>query len=121
MNSSGLQLRLKEFAYCVVNVCEQLPQKKVAAVIEHRVLRSSFSDAANYRTSSKAISRKAFVVKLSIPFEEIDESLFWLEAINELQLHPAKKMTSIIQETTDLASILASSRKTAKAKPTIKS
>ena len=121
MNSSDLQLRLKKFAYRVVTVCEQLPKKKVAAVIEHQVLRSSFSAAANYRASCKAISRKAFVAKLSIAFEEIDESLFWLETINDLELHPKKKMTAIIQEATELASILASSRKTAQSKPNIKS
>lgn len=51
--------------------------------------------------------------KLSISFEEADESLFWVEVIRELSLLPDKKMSSIIKEATELASILAAARKTA--------
>ncbi len=80
-----------------------------------------FSAAANYRAACKGISRKAFIAKLSIAFEEIDESLFWLECINELGLHSAKKMISIIKEATELASILESAKKTSQIKDNIKS
>ncbi len=121
MNSSELQNRFNQFAYRIVKVCEELPEKKISSIIEHQVLRSSFSAAANYRAACKGISRKAFVAKLSIAFEEIDESLFWLERILDLDLHPANKMNSIIKEATELASILASARKTSQAKANIKS
>ena len=116
MNSLELQTRLKQFAYRVVTVCENLPKKKISAVIEGQVLRSSFSAAANYRASCKVISEKSFVSKLSIAFEESDESLFWLEAILDLKLQPEKKMASILQEAKELASILAASRKTSQNK-----
>jgi len=116
MTSAELQTRLKQFAYRVVTVCENLPKKKVAGVIENQVLRSSFSAAANYRASCKAISKKSFVSKLSIAFEESDESLFWLETIVDLNLQPEDKMTSIVQEAKELASILAASRKTSQNK-----
>ena len=121
MNSSELQSRFTQFAYRVVAVCEQLPPKKISSVIEHQVLRSSFSAAANYRAACKGISRKAFISKLSIAFEEIDESLFWLECILDLKLHPATKMEAIIKEVNKLASILASARKTSQLKDNIKS
>jgi four helix bundle protein len=116
MTSAELQNRLKNFAYRVVAVCEALPKKKIARVIEDQVLRSSFSAAANYRASCKAISDKAFVSKLSIAFEESDESLFWLEAIVDLKLIGDKKMIAIVQEAKELASILAASRKTSQNK-----
>jgi four helix bundle protein len=113
MNSTELENRLKSFAYRIVNVCDALPKKKITKVIEDQLLRSSFSAAANYRAACKAISKKSFVSKLSISFEEADESLFWVEVIRELSLLPDKKMSSIIKEATELASILAAARKTA--------
>lgn len=116
MNSIELQTRLKNFAYRIVKVCEAFPKKKIAAVIEHQILRSSFSAAANYRAATKAQSKKSFVAKLSIAFEEIEESLFWLEAICDLSLVSKEKLSAILQEATELAAILASARKTSQIK-----
>lgn len=113
MNSKELEGRLKSLAYRIVTLCDALPNKKISKVIEDQLLRSAFSAAANYRSACKAISKKAFVSKLSIAFEEADESLFWLEAIQELKLLPVEKLSAIIKEATELASILAAARKTA--------
>ena len=113
MNSKELEGRLKSFAYRVVNLCDSLPKKKISAVIEGQLLRSSFSAAANYRAACKAMSKKAFVSKLSIAFEESDESLFWLEVIQDIELIPVEKLSAINKEAAELASILAAARKTA--------
>jgi len=118
MNSVELQNRLREFAYRVDPLSESLPTKKISRVIEDQLLRSAFSAAANYRTACKAQSTKAFTAKLSIAFEEIDESLFWLEVIDELKLIGKLKMTLIIKEADELTRILASSRKTSQKKLT---
>ncbi|HTC00612.1 MAG TPA: four helix bundle protein [Ferruginibacter sp.] len=112
MNPKELESRLRAFAYRIVNVCDALPKKKISKVIEDQLLRSSFSAAANYRAACKGISKKSFVAKLSIAFEEADESLFWAEVIKELKLLPEEKLSSIIKEASELASILASARKT---------
>ena len=112
MNSVELQLHLKKFAFRIVPLCESLPAKKISRVIENQLLRSSFSAAANYRAACKAQSAKAFTSKLRISFEEMDESLFWLEVITELKLVGAKKLELIIKEADELTRILASSRKT---------
>jgi four helix bundle protein len=79
-------------------------------------MRSAFSAAANYRAGCKAQSPKAFTAKLSIAFEEIDESLFWLETINDLKLIKEEKLKIIIKEADELTRILASSRKTSQTK-----
>jgi len=116
MNADELQKRLKEFAYRIVPLCESLPAKKISRVIEGQLMRSAFSAAANYRAACKAQSAKAFASKLSIAFEEIDESLFWLEAISDLQLVKADKLSLIVREADELTRILASSRKTSQKK-----
>jgi four helix bundle protein len=116
MNSIELQKRLKEFACRVVPFCGLLPSKKISRVVEDQLMRSAFSAAANYRAACKAQSEKAFVAKLSIAFEEIDESLFWLEVILDVGLLIPEKMTLIIKEADELTRILASSRKTTQRK-----
>ncbi|MBM3417117.1 MAG: four helix bundle protein [Bacteroidetes bacterium] len=116
MNSEGLQKRLKEFAYRIVPLCEALPPKKVSKVIEDQLMRSAFSAAANYRAACKAQSKKAFSSKLSIAFEEIDESLFWLEAISDLKLVKEHNLLLLIREADELTRILAASRKTTQSK-----
>jgi len=116
MNADELQKRLKEFAYRIVPLCESLPAKKISRVIEDQLMRSAFSAAANYRAACKAQSEKAFASKLSIAFEEIDESLFWLEAIADLNLIKADKLSLIVKEADELTRILASSRKTSQKK-----
>jgi four helix bundle protein len=110
MNSAELQTRLKKFAYRIVPLCEMLPVKKVCRVIEDQLLRSAFSAAANYRAACKGQSTKAFKSKLSIAFEEMDESLFWLEVISDLELVNKQKLSLILKEADELSRILASSR-----------
>jgi four helix bundle protein len=110
MNAAELQKRLKEFAYRVVPLCETLPVKRVSKIIEDQLLRSAFSAAANYRAACKAQSAKAFKSKLSIAFEEIDESLFWLEVISDLGLVNKQKLALLLKEADELSRILASSR-----------
>ena len=74
-------------------------------------MRSAFSAAANYRAACIAQSRPAFVAKLSIEFEEIDESSFWLENIIDIELIPKKRVLFLHQESIELAKILAAGRK----------
>ena len=110
MTSQELQARLKSFAYRTVPLCKALPPKKISKVIEDQLLRSAFSAAASHRAACKAQSEKAFKSKLSIAFEEIDEALFWLEAINELKLLSQEKIALLLKEADELTRILAATR-----------
>jgi four helix bundle protein len=110
MTSAQLQDRLKQFAYSIIPVCKKLPNEKISEIIRLQLIRSAFSAAANYRASCKAQSRKSFKSKLSISFEEIDESLFWLEAIKDLKLISEQYLYSELKEADELSRILAASR-----------
>ena len=126
MTSGELQNRLRKFAYGILPLCEALVPGKISAIIEGQLIRSAFSAAANYRASCKAQSRKSFKHKLSIVLEEIDESLFWLEAIRDLDLTSEKIYASPLKEADELTRILAASRitlenKKSRRQPTIKS
>lgn len=113
MNSKDLQNRLKKFALRLVPLCEVLPKKKISLIIEDQLLRSGFSAAANYRAACNGQSKKAFNSKLSIALEEIDEAIFWLEIIKELELVKPMQLSLILAESIELTKILGTSRRTA--------
>jgi len=113
MKSQELQQKLKSYALRCVKLHENLPKSEVSKVIGNQLLRSAFSAAANYRAACNAQTKKSFVAKLSIVFEEIDETAFWIEMIEETKLLPLQKLNLLHTEAIELTKIIASSRKTA--------
>ena len=109
MTSKELLERLKQFAYRVVKLTRSLPNSPEANIIKGQVLRSSFSAAANYRSACKAYSKKLFSSKLGIFLEKMDESVFWLEVISDLELIKKEKLSLLIVEGEELCKILAKS------------
>lgn len=109
MDSHELLGRLKQFAYRIVKLTKFLPNTAEANIIKSQLLRSAFSAAANYRSACKAYTKKSFSAKLGISFEELDESLFWLEAISDLQLIKKEKLALLMPEGEELRKILAKS------------
>ncbi|HEV3315953.1 MAG TPA: four helix bundle protein, partial [Candidatus Angelobacter sp.] len=49
----------------------------------NQILRSATSIAANYRAVGRARSKAEFVAKLGVVIEESDETVFWLELLQE--------------------------------------
>lgn len=79
--------------------------------IRGQFIRCSSSVAANYRAANLAQSTPSFVAKISIVIEEADESQFWLELMDELQLIQSERRDSLQQEASELVAIFVSSRK----------
>jgi len=76
------------------------------------LLRSATSVTANYRAACRARSKAEFVAKLSIVVEEADETLLWLEMIEESGI--AKVEESLKKEAKEILFIMSASRKSAK-------
>lgn len=112
MTSKDLEKRLKGFALRLLPLCEALPNKKICKIAEGQLLRSGFSAAANYRSSCDAQSKKSFTAKRSIALEEMDESMFWLEIIDELHLSKHDKLSLILVEALELTKIPGAARRT---------
>lgn len=77
-------------------------------------MRSASSVGANYRAACRAQSRAAFIAKLSIVEEEADESLFWLELLEELGLGNHNTLQSLKAEADQLVAIVVASKKTSR-------
>jgi len=95
---------------------ENLPKSKGTEVIAYQLIKASSSVAANYRAVCRAKSKADFINKLKIVEEEADESLFWLEFVEELELIRKQLLKELIKEADELVSIFTAALKTTKAK-----
>ena len=114
MNSTEMKGRTKEFAMKIIELCRVLPNNREGRLIGNQVFKSGTSVAANYRAACRGRSKAEFVSKLGIVLEEGDETLFWLELINEMEICDENVVPSLMQECDEIVAIVVSSIKTAK-------
>lgn len=79
-----------------------------------QLLRCGTSVAANYRAVCRARSKPEFIARIGIVAEEADESVLWLELLEETQTLTNKQLIEISKEARELAAIFSASQKTAK-------
>ena len=92
----------------------RFPKTIEAQVIGKQLLRSATSVAANHRAACRGRSPSEFVAKLAIVVEEADESLMWLEMIEEAKVYQGEDLTRLKQEARELLYIFSASRKSAR-------
>ena len=114
MTPKELQTRTKAFALRVISLVGALPPNTAGQVIGRQILRSATSVGANYRAACRAQSRAEFAAKLSVVLEEADETLYWLELLQESRLVKSERLTDLLNEARELVAISAAARKTAK-------
>ena len=114
VNQPDLKKRTKAFALRILKLVDALPKTRAGRALSSQIVRSGTSVAANYRAACRAKSTADFIAKMSIVEEEADETLFWLELLDESKLVPAAKLTAIKQEANELIAITVASIKTAR-------
>lgn len=114
MNAEMLKQRSKSLAISIIQLVEKLPRSQATDIIGRQLIRAGTSTAANYRSACRARSKPDFINKLGIVEEEADETMFWLEMIQEMEMAGAKVVQPLWLEAKELLAIFASSRITAK-------
>ncbi len=113
MNKEELKNRTKAFAIRVFKFMQAIDQNKATNVISYQLFKASSSVAANYRATCRGKSDADFLNKLKIVNEEADESLFWLEFIDELNFKCDKiELEYLKKEANELVSIFTSAIRT---------
>lgn len=115
MTSEQLKARSKQFALAIIALIEKLPHTLAAQIIARQMVRSATSVGANYRAACRARSRAEFAARVAIAVEEADETLYWLELLEESGLLREEPVRLLICEAGELVAILAASYKTASA------
>jgi four helix bundle protein len=116
MSEPDLKKRMKAFAVRVLKLVDALPNTVAGRALGAQIVRSGTAVAANYRAAQRAKSTAHFISKLSDVEEEADETLFWLELLEEGEMLPAKRLAGIKQEANELVAIVVASLNTAKRK-----
>ena len=116
MKYNDLKPRTKQFALAIIRLVDDMPKNQGLSVIGKQILRSGTSVGANYRAACRAKSVKDFIAKMGIVEEEIDETIYWLELLEESGKLPTQAVTEIAKEANELAAITVASIRTAKSR-----
>jgi four helix bundle protein len=116
MSEPDLKKRTKAFALRVLKLVDALPKAASGRALGSQLVRSGTSVAANYRAARRAKSVAHFLSKLGDVEEEADETLFWLEMIEESEIVPAKRLSALKKEADELVAITVASINTAKSR-----
>src|SRR5881396_794471 len=114
MSERDLKTRTKAFALRILKLVDALPKTTAGRALASQIVRSGTSVAANYRAACRAKSRADFISKMGNVEEEADETLLWLELLEESGLVRAAKLTAIKKEADELTAITVASIKTAR-------
>jgi len=109
-----LRERTKDFAVRIVKVYRSLNWKADAQVLGKQLLRCGTSVAANYRAARRARSKAEWIAKLGIVVEEADETVFWLEMLQECGIVRPKKLELLLKEAHELSALFTASQKTSR-------
>ena len=85
-----------------------------AQILGKQLLRCGTSVAANYRATCRSRSKAEFISRLGIVAEEADESVLWLELLEEAGILKHERLAEIMKEAKELVAIFSTSLKTAK-------
>src|SRR5688500_14787034 len=110
-----LKARSMKFALTVCKLLTSLHRDEPGPTVRRQLAKSSTSVAFNYRAACRARSHAEFTAKMGTVAEESDETLGWLEFIDDARLLASPIPTSLIQEARELVAIFSATYGTARA------
>ena len=110
--TESFRQRTKHLTLWVLELFHTLKRVEETRIIGRQLLRSSSSVASNYRAACRARSRAEFYSKISIVVEEADETIFWLEILEEAELVSSEKIARIKLEAKEVLYVMSKARKT---------
>ena len=115
MQADELRQRTKKFSIDIIHFIKSLPKSDEGKIISNQLIRSATSVGANYRAVCVARSNAEFYAKLCIVVEEADETIYWLEILNEIT-RSNSELDRLLKESNELTSIFSKSRATVRRK-----
>ena len=104
--------RTKKLAISIINELSEISFSDKVSVIRKQIFRSSSSTASNYRAMCRARSNNEKYAKICIVVEEADETVFWLEVIEEVNMmKDLEVLQSLKKEATEILNVTAAYKK----------
>jgi four helix bundle protein len=109
-------VKKKSFAFAVrvVKLYQYLCEQKKEFVLSKQLLRSGTSVGAMVREAEHAESKADFKHKLGIAQKEINESIYWLELLNETDYLTKEQIEQIINDAVEIIKLITAILKSAK-------
>jgi four helix bundle protein len=111
-----LRERTKAYGLRIIRLYVALPKRGSAEVIGKQLLRSGTSVGAHYREAFRAKSGPDFVSKMQGALQELDETAYWLELLEESEIIKTEKLKALRSETEELLAIFVTIVKKVKAR-----
>jgi four helix bundle protein len=116
MGKSILKEYSFKFAIEIINLYKNLVVSKKEFVLSRQLLKSGTSIGAMIREAKNAESKNDFIHKLAIAQKECDETMYWLELLQESDYIDLKEFTKIHTSAFSLLKMIRSSILTTKQK-----
>lgn len=113
---NDLRARTKWYARIIIRlyVALQKLKREELRIIGRQFLRSGTSVAANYREASRARSDAEFISKIEICAQEADETLLWMELLDEECGIKNENLDFLLKESDELIAIFTTMSKNTK-------
>ncbi|NQE44526.1 hypothetical protein C5S31_00710 [ANME-1 cluster archaeon GoMg2] len=108
MKESAVRKKSFEFAIDIVNMYKKMAMEKREFVMSKQLLKAGTSIGANVREASNGESTADFIHKLAIAQKEADETLYWLELLNETHFINREEFSSLSHSCEELLKIIKS-------------
>lgn len=118
MSESKSILKDKSFLFAlkIIKLYKFLVEEKREYVLSKQILRSGTSVGANIREAQNAQSNIDFIHKLSISQKECDETMYWLELLNQSEYLAEEEYNQMYNQANELLKMLRSAIITSKNK-----
>lgn len=90
----------------IVRLFRAMPRTTEAQVIGKQLLRSGTSVGAQYRVSQFAKSDADLISKIVGSLQELEETIYWLELVIQMEIFDAGKIEPLVAESNELKAIL---------------
>lgn len=95
---------------------DQLPSSRSTNIVAGQLLRSGTSVGANYRAACRAKSTADFISKMGTVEEECDESVYWMELLEESGKVKPAAVAGLRREGSEILAMVVASINTARAR-----
>ena len=104
------------FAVRIVKLYKFLCDEKREFILSKQMMRSGTSVGAMIREAEHAETKKDFIHKMAIAQKEMNETIYWLELLNETNYLGDKKFENINKDAIELIKLITAILKTAKSR-----
>ena len=113
---TDLQDRTYQYSIKILQFLDSLPKDATIQVIVNQLVRSATSIGANVVEAKASSSRKDFTNFFNHSLKSANESCYWLRLLRDAKQIKRPELDGLLDETRQLANILASSILTLKGK-----